>query len=166
MVAATCKVRAEFFGNFMTETPPGARPIVPQAAVSAAIFHAGRILLVQRSRPPAIHLWSLPGGHIEPGEAAIDAVKRELYEETGIRAKISGVCGVRDVVQQNDRGAVLFHRVIVVFCGVWMEGAAVAGSDAAAVRWESLAGLDGLPVTEGLSELAALAWKMVKDGSS
>jgi ADP-ribose pyrophosphatase YjhB (NUDIX family) len=149
----------------MTENPLEERRIVPQAAVSAAIFRAGRILLVQRARPPAANLWSLPGGHIEPGEAAIDAVKRELYEETAIRAKISGVCGVRDVVQQNDRGAVLFHRVIVVFCGVWMDGAAVAGSDAGAVRWESLMRLGDLPVTEGLGELAALAWKMVNDGT-
>ncbi|MGF1620619.1 MAG: NUDIX hydrolase [Rhodomicrobiaceae bacterium] len=156
---------SRFFGNFMTENTMGERRIVPQAAVSAAIFRAGRILLVQRSRPPAANLWSLPGGHIEPGEAAIDALTRELYEETAIRAKISGICGVRDVVQQNDRGAVLFHRVIVVFCGVWTEGAAVAGSDAAAVRWETLAHLGDLPVTEGLSELASQAWKMVNDGT-
>ncbi len=148
----------------MTENPMGERRIVPQAAVSAAIFRAGRILLVQRSRPPAANLWSLPGGHIEPGEAAIDAARRELYEETAIRAKMSGVCGARDVVQRDERGAVVFHRVIVVFCGVWKEGAAVAGSDAAAVRWETLMHLGDLPVTEGLGELAALAWKMVNDG--
>lgn len=27
--------------------------------------------------------WENPGGHIEPGEAPLDAAKRELYEETG-----------------------------------------------------------------------------------
>lgn len=145
----------------MTEKHLANPRIVPQAAVSAAIFRAGQVLLVQRSRPPLANLWSLPGGHIEPGEAAIDAVKRELYEEAAIQAKISGVCGVRDVVQQNDRGDVLFHRVIVVFYGIWTEGTALAGSDAAAVRWENPVSLGDLPVTEGLGELAALAWKMV-----
>lgn len=28
--------------------------------------------------------WSLPKGHIDPGENALDAAQREIYEETGI----------------------------------------------------------------------------------
>ena len=29
--------------------------------------------------------WSLPKGHIDPGENALDAAKREIYEESGIK---------------------------------------------------------------------------------
>jgi len=29
--------------------------------------------------------WSLPKGHIDPGESALAAAKREIYEESGIR---------------------------------------------------------------------------------
>lgn len=31
--------------------------------------------------------WDMPGGHIEPGESAIKAARRELFEETGLRTK-------------------------------------------------------------------------------
>jgi 8-oxo-dGTP diphosphatase len=126
---------------------------VPQAAVSAAIFREDRILLVQRGGPPAAGLWSLPGGHIEPGELALDAVRRELCEETGITAKITDLAGIRDVVQQNDRGVVLFHRVIIVFCGFWQAGVARAGGDARAVTWQDKARLGELALTDGLEEM-------------
>ncbi len=33
------------------------------------------------------YLWELPAGHIEPGEKAARAAKRELLEETGLTAK-------------------------------------------------------------------------------
>ena len=29
--------------------------------------------------------WSLPKGHIDPGESNLEAAKREIYEETGIK---------------------------------------------------------------------------------
>lgn len=131
----------------------------PRAAVSAAIFHEDRVLLVKRGRPPANGLWSLPGGHIEPGEPAIEAVRRELREETAICAEILDIAGIKDVVQQNDRGDVLFHRVIIVFCGVWQAGEARAGSDASAVAWHGMDRLGGLALTEGLAEMIANAKK-------
>jgi 8-oxo-dGTP diphosphatase len=31
--------------------------------------------------------WDLPGGHVEPGEAPLDALRREIEEETGWRLR-------------------------------------------------------------------------------
>lgn len=39
------------------------------------------------SRHKKRNSWDIPGGHIEPGESAIKAAKRELFEETGLKSK-------------------------------------------------------------------------------
>lgn len=131
--------------------------VIPRAAVSVAVFREGKILLVKRGRPPAIGLWSLPGGHIETGETALDAARRELHEETAIEAKILGVAGLKDVIERNDQGSVLFHRVITVFYGIWGRGEVKAGSDARHAAWQDPGRLDAMAVTEGLQEIIANA---------
>lgn len=55
----------------------------------------GRVLLVQRGRPPLEGAWNLPGGKIEPGETPAATAAREVLEETGIaivvRARLADV---------------------------------------------------------------------------
>ena len=41
----------------------------------------GKVLVVSQHGTS----WSLPKGHIDPGENALDAARREIYEESGIR---------------------------------------------------------------------------------
>jgi 8-oxo-dGTP diphosphatase len=132
-------------------------PVVPRAAVSAAIFREGRVLLVKRGMPPMADLWSLPGGHIEPGETALDAIHRELREETAIAARMHDIAAVKDVVQRNDRGILIFHRVIIVFAGEWLSGDVVAGDDAASAGWYETGALERLATTEGLGEMVLKA---------
>lgn len=57
------------------------------SAVVMPVDSRGRVLLVRQFRLPAQQeLWELPAGHIDKGESAIQAARRELAEETGYRA--------------------------------------------------------------------------------
>ena len=60
--------------------------------VGALVFdEQGRLLLQQRADNQR---WALPVGGMDPGEAPADAAVREVWEETGIRAKPERVLGV------------------------------------------------------------------------
>lgn len=64
------------------------------AAVGAVVRDdRDRLLLVRRGRDPGLGQWSLPGGRVEPGETAREAVVREVEEETGLRVVPSAVAG-------------------------------------------------------------------------
>jgi ADP-ribose pyrophosphatase len=46
------------------------------------------VLLVRQYRLPAAqYMWELPAGKVDEGETVAQAAKRELIEETGLRAK-------------------------------------------------------------------------------
>jgi len=50
----------------------------------------GKVLLCHRhpARKWYPDVWDLPGGHIEPGESAADALQRELLEELGVHVEL------------------------------------------------------------------------------
>ncbi len=70
-------------------------PVRRRIEVAAAVIHddAGRFLLAQRPPGKAYEgYWEFPGGKVEPGESAADALRRELDEELGITVDRDCVC--------------------------------------------------------------------------
>ena len=49
------------------------------------------VLLLRRPHKPDGNTWGLPGGKVEAGESDIEALRRELYEETGYQAAASEI---------------------------------------------------------------------------
>jgi 8-oxo-dGTP diphosphatase len=98
------------------------------------------ILLVQRKGPPFRGKWALPGGFMEIRETLEETARRELLEETGIRAGELIRFETYDRPDRDPRG----RTITQVFVMVWEEkmGRPVAGSDADTVRWF---GLHALP---------------------
>jgi ADP-ribose pyrophosphatase YjhB (NUDIX family) len=66
--------------------------VVPDVidAVGAVVLRGGGpwlVLLIRRAKPPGLGTWTLPGGHVEPGEDGETAVAREVAEETGLAVR-------------------------------------------------------------------------------
>lgn len=59
-----------------------------EIALVLLVDRSGAVLLQHRDghAPVSPNQWSLPGGHIEPGETPEEAARRELLEETGLAA--------------------------------------------------------------------------------
>ncbi|HEX4892723.1 MAG TPA: NUDIX hydrolase [Hyphomicrobiaceae bacterium] len=121
----------------------------PRCGASAAIFREDEVLLIQRAKGAYTGLWSLPGGHVEPGETARHAAQREVLEETGIEAEIGGLLDVHDIILRGEDDEVKVHYMIAVFWGRWKAGEPVALTDSRASRFWRLGEIDGVPMTPG-----------------
>lgn len=47
--------------------------------------------------------YTLPGGHVEPGESIVEAAVRELYEESGLKAQDPTLCGIKQFPSDGGR---------------------------------------------------------------
>lgn len=65
--------------------------LVP-SAIARIQDDEGRVLLLRRS--DGDDLWGFPGGAMEPGEGAVEAVKREVFEEIGLEVEPVALIGV------------------------------------------------------------------------
>jgi ADP-ribose pyrophosphatase YjhB (NUDIX family) len=64
-------------------------------AVGGVVVGPEGLLLVRMAYGPTKGHYMLPGGIVEPGETLDVAVVREVLEETGVTARVLGVCGLR-----------------------------------------------------------------------
>ena len=88
------------------------------------------LLLVKRGVEPDIGSWCLPGGFMELGETAEEAVKRELLEETGV--KVNPV----DIITIDTTIGGFYGDVVVIAYGIELESQDfVPGDDALDVQY-------------------------------
>lgn len=64
-----------------------------RVAAYAVVERRGKLLLTHWRRGH-LHGWTLPGGGLEAGEDPRDAVVREVFEETGLEARVGKLIGV------------------------------------------------------------------------
>ena len=115
--------------------------------VSAVIVDdEGRVLLQQRTDNGA---WGLPGGAVEFGESVLEALHREVREETGLEIRPLGVLEIFERIMHDASGATEYHYVLVDYICRITGGELHAGDDVAVVEWVRRRDLPKLQITEG-----------------
>jgi len=114
---------------------------LPRLTVDAWIRdRRGRLLLIQRGRPPFKGSWGLPGGFCEWRETTEACCAREAEEETGLKVRVGRLLGVYSEPNRDPRG----HNVTVLYEARPIQGTAKGGDDAAQARWFTRRELENL----------------------
>ena len=114
------------------------------------IYDEGRILLQNRVKKD----WkgyTLPGGHVEPGESIVEAVIREMQEETGLTIRHPQLCGVKQFPIKNyDYGEGRY--LVFLFKTNQFEGELVSSKEGK-MEWVQRDELADVPTVNDLEEL-------------
>lgn len=116
------------------------RPIL---AVGGVVLKGDEVLLIQRGRAPLKGHWSIPGGKVDHGERLEDAVKREIYEETGCTVDVLGLIDVFEALPEAEGAR---HYVMADYACRYVSGTLAAADDAMDAAF--------LPIPEALARVA------------
>ena len=120
--------------------------------VAALVRRDGRVLMSRRRSDQAMPLlWEFPGGKVEPGEAPVDALAREVREELGCEVRVGRI---HEVVFHAYEA---FDLVMLVYGCEIISGvpAALQVAEVAWVQAAELPGLDLLPADYPLARALA-----------
>ena len=97
--------------------------------------------MVRRAKDPGRGLWSVPGGHVEPGELLTDALRREVKEETALEVHVGDLIGILELPGPDHLIILDYHATLST------ERDPIAGDDVDDVRWVPFADVSELECT-------------------
>jgi 8-oxo-dGTP diphosphatase len=127
---------------------------IPPNAASVAIVREGKVLLIKRAYAPYQHLWTLPGGRIEPGETIEQCAIREIAEELGLTIRNPRPVMVQLLGRDED-----FR--LAVFATRDFSGQIRASDEVADHKWMDPAALIAMRTTTRLDDVLARAFAVL-----
>ncbi len=132
-------------------------PIRPHVGVGILLVRNKHLLLIKRKYNPDAGYWSIPGGHLDIGEEVEKAAKREGFEETGFKVKVTKLAGIIDKIMYDDDGKIEYHYVLLNFFVEQIEGdsnqAPIADDDALDAKFVPFNELKEYELTTSLIKL-------------
>jgi NAD+ diphosphatase len=102
-------------------------------ATAVCVDEQGRVLLGRRALEPDKGLWDLPGGFVDEDEHPLDALRRELREETGLEIEPQAFLGVWMDRYGYDSSAT--STLNLYWTARVLSGDEAAADDVAELRW-------------------------------
>ena len=141
-------------------------PGYPILGVGGVVFLDNKVVLVKRGNEPGYGKWSIPGGTVKLGETLQEAVKREIFEETGLNIEALEIIKVLDPILRDADNRIMYHFVLVDFLCRYESGTLRAESDALDARAVSLSDLSAYSLPEVTLEVIMKASDLLKKGKS
>lgn len=115
-------------------------------SVLGLFIQSDRVLMIHKITGPEPDRWDLPGGGLQAGEPILQALQREIREETGlIDVQVESLLTIVEGFFPNWRGQLLHSLSIIYKCVVASESAIYATGDhevgALGIQWRPIAQL-------------------------
>ncbi|MCX8169372.1 MAG: NUDIX hydrolase [Candidatus Methanomethylicia archaeon] len=124
----------------------------PIIGVGGILIENGKILLVKRATEPSKGLWAIPGGKLKWGENIEDAVKREIFEETGLEVEVLGLEDVYELIVREGEN-IKYHYVILDYRIKRISGRLKASTDVLDAKFFSKEELINVETSETTKKL-------------
>lgn len=108
--------------------------------VLTALVNDGKILLLERNKPPFDKHWGFPGGKLEFLETVEKAALREFFEETNIKANFDSLRGIATEFIEEENGEKLHSQLFI--CQLSADEHDFKISREGKLRWFDLKNLD------------------------
>ena len=115
------------------------------------LIEKGSAILLQNRVKKDWQGYTLPGGHVEKGESFVDAVIREMKEETGLTVLNPRLCGVKQF-PILDGEAESGRYIVFLFEADEFKGE-LTSSEEGQMHWVSRRELDGVNLVEDFDDL-------------
>ncbi|MFC7441274.1 NUDIX hydrolase [Laceyella putida] len=130
-------------------------------AAKAIIFDQDRVLILRKSEEERTrketHGWDFPGGGLEPCEPLMEALSREVMEETGLQVKVVAPAYVYDEIQDEK------HLIIVKFACDQPQGQLKLSTEHESYHWVPLTRLDEGGFPDWMKEEIRRAYRVYTD---